>query len=361
MPSDHTLPPTALIPSADTPYAELTPDLVLDTLDAFGQPVDGRLLQLNSYENRVFQVGLDDGSHVVAKFYRSGRWNTAQILEEHGFALELAAAEVPAVPPLTLSLDASRVPAGLRATLHGQPPTLGEMGSCRVSVSPRRGGRPPELEDPAVLEWLGRFLARLHTVGARQPFEHRLTLGVNETGRTARNWLAEAEHLPAEHRQAWLDAADEALDAAQEAFSRVDGLRLRRLHGDCHPGNLLWTPEGPHFVDLDDACMGPAVQDLWMLVSGDPAERTPQLNALLDGYEQVAEFDWRELKLIEPLRTLRLIHHSAWLASRWRDPAFPPAFPWYGSGVYWQQQTNALLQQVEAMAHPDDTPSWLRG
>ncbi|WP_290872483.1 serine/threonine protein kinase [Aquabacterium sp.] len=344
-----------------TPYATLTPERVLDTLDALGQPVDGRLLQLNSYENRVFQVGLDDGSQVVAKFYRSGRWTNEQILEEHAFALELAAAEVPAVPPLTLALDTFRLPAGLSAAVHGAPPTLGAIGDARVAVSPRRGGRTPELEDPAVLEWLGRFLGRLHTVGARQPFVHRPTLGVAQTGRAARDWLAEADHLPAEHRQDWLDAADEALDAAEEAFSRIDGLRLRRLHGDCHPGNLLWTPEGPHFVDLDDACMGPAVQDLWMLFSGDPKERTPLLHALLDGYEQVAEFDWRELRLIEPLRTLRLVHHSAWLARRWDDPAFPAAFPWYGSGVYWQQQANALRQQTEAMANPDDTPAWLQG
>jgi Ser/Thr protein kinase RdoA (MazF antagonist) len=338
----------------DTPYADLTPDLVLDTLDAFGQRVDGRLLQLNSYENRVFQIGLDSGDMVVAKFYRPGRWSEAQILEEHAFAQELADAEVPAVPPLTLSPSNTE-----GAQLIGQPPTLGLYRGHRVAVSPRRGGRSPELEDPAVLSWLGRFLARLHTVGATRPFAHRTTLSVEHTGRSARQWLADSALLPIEQRSNWLSISEQALDLAQQAFDRIDGLRLRRLHGDCHPGNVLWTPDGPHFVDLDDACMGPAVQDFWMLLSGDPQDRQSQLNALLDGYESVAEFDWRELKLIEPLRTLRIIHHSAWLARRWHDPAFPAAFPWFGSGNYWQQQIDLLRQQIDTMQKPDDRPTWM--
>jgi Ser/Thr protein kinase RdoA (MazF antagonist) len=342
------------MPADDTPYADLTPDRVLDALDALGQLVDGRLLQLNSYENRVFQVGLDSGDFVVAKFYRPGRWSDAQILEEHAFAQELVAAEVPAVPPLTLQARAE-----LGATVAGHPPTLGHHGGHRVAVSPRRGGRSPELEDPEVLRWIGRFLGRLHSVGARHPFEHRGTLGVRETGHAAREALADSDWLPPGQRANWLQAADQALDLCQAAFEHVDGLRLRRLHGDCHPGNILWTPDGPHFVDLDDACMGPAVQDFWMLLSGDARERAPQLDALLDGYETVAEFDWRELKLIEPLRTLRILHHSAWLARRWHDPAFPAAFPWFGSEVYWQQQTDLLRQQVDLLQTPDDTPAWL--
>lgn len=339
---------------ADTPYADLTPDLVLDALEALGQRVDGRLLQLNSYENRVFQVGLDSGDFVVAKFYRPGRWRDEQILEEHAFSQELVAAEVPAVQPISLqAMDAS-------AHVQGTPPTLGHFKGHRVAVSPRRGGRAPELEDPQVLTWLGRFLARLHVVGAQKPFEHRLSMGVEQTGRQARQWLADSEHsLPIEQRANWLTAADQALDLCQQAFDRIDGLRLRRLHGDCHPGNILWTPDGPHFVDLDDACMGPAVQDLWMLLSGDARDRQSQLNALLDGYESMAEFDWRELKLIEPLRTLRIIHHSAWLARRWHDPAFPAAFPWFTSGTYWQQQVDLLRQQIDLMQTPDDQPAWM--
>jgi Ser/Thr protein kinase RdoA (MazF antagonist) len=350
----HTPPQAA----TETPYSDLTPDLVLDALEALGQPVDGRMLQLNSYENRVFQLGLDDGSFVVAKFYRPGRWLDAQILEEHAFAQELVDAEVPAVPPLALHITSTAD--ALQARVLGTPPTLGLYKGHRVAVSPRRGGRSPELEDPAVLSWLGRFLARLHTVGGQRPFEHRLTMGVQTTGRDARQWLAHSDSLPIEQRSAWLAVTDQALDLCQQAFERIDGLRLRRLHGDCHPGNILWTPDGPHFVDLDDACMGPAVQDLWMLLSGDPRERQQQLYALLEGYESIAEFDWREIKLVEPLRTLRIIHHSAWLARRWHDPAFPAAFPWFGSGNYWQQQIDLLRQQIDTMQTPDDQPAWLQ-
>lgn len=338
---------------ADTPYADLTPDLVLDALEALGQRVDGRLLQLNSYENRVFQIGLDSGHFVVAKFYRPGRWSDAQILEEHAFAHELVAAEVPAVPPMTLHA------AQEGASVQGEPPTLGFFKGHRVAVSHRRGGRSPELEDLSVLTWLGRFLARLHAVGAQRPFSHRPTMGVEQTGRQACRWLADSDSLPIEQRAQWLAVADQALALCQQAFDRTDGLRLRRLHGDCHPGNILWTPDGPHFVDLDDACMGPAVQDFWMLLSGDPRDRQIQLNALLDGYESITEFDWRELKLVEPLRTLRIIHHSAWLARRWHDPAFPAAFPWFGTAMYWQQQIDLLRQQIDVMQTPDDQPAWM--
>jgi Ser/Thr protein kinase RdoA (MazF antagonist) len=224
-------------------------------------------------------------------------------------------------------------------------------------VSPRRGGRSPELEDPEVLHWLGRFLARLHSVGGRQRFEHRQSLSVAQTGRSARQWLADSpDALPMEVRTAWLARADQALDLCDQAFAQVPGLRQRRLHGDCHPGNILWTPDGPHFVDLDDACMGPAIQDIWMLISGEPGERQRQLHALLEGYESMAEFDWRELQLIEPLRTLRIIHHSAWLARRWADPAFPAAFPWFGGTNYWQQQIDQLNQQIDLMQPSQDGP-----
>ena len=337
----------------ETPYADLTPDLVLQALQAVGLECDGRLLQLNSYENRVFQVGLDDGSFVIAKFYRAGRWTHAQILEEHQFAQELMAAEVPAVAPLSLQVTPH---SSLELHTEGHPPTLAVANTLRFALTPRRGGRAPELEDPDVLERLGRFLARLHTVGASRPFRHRPTMGVEQTGRAARNWLIEHQMVSPDQQTLWRDAADRALDLAAEAFARIDGLKQLRLHGDCHVGNILWTPDGPHFVDLDDACMGPAIQDVWMLLSGEPQERQRQLHAMLEGYESFANFDWRELQLIEPLRTLRILHHSAWLARRWADPAFPAAFPWFGSSAYWAEQTQLLRQQIELMGEAGAPP-----
>lgn len=334
----------------ETPYADLTPDAVLDALDAVGLRGDGRLLQLNSYENRVFQVHLEDGEVVVAKFYRASRWTDESILEEHQFALQLAEAEVPVVAPLTLHVDpADSRPGALLPTLLGEPPTLARLGTLRFAAAPRRGGRAPNLEDPEVLTWLGRLLGRLHSVGATQPFRHRLKLDVATMGFGARDWLTLHEVIPPDQTALWRAVADQALDMAQAAFDRIPDLRWLRVHGDCHVGNLLWTPEGPHFVDLDDACTAPAVQDLWMVLGADPIERRRQINALLDGYEAFAEFDDRELQLIEPLRTLRLMHHSAWIARRWGDPAFPVAFPWFESPAYWAGQAQLLRQQIELM------------
>jgi Ser/Thr protein kinase RdoA (MazF antagonist) len=338
-----------------TPYADLTPDTVIDALVAAGLDPDGRLLALNSYENRVFQIGINDQPMAVAKFYRPGRWSEQQIVEEHEFALALAQEDIPLIAPMSLS-----VPTDSSARTAGSAHTLAlwqrEGTLHRFSVSPRHGGRAPELDDPEVLAWLGRLMARLHMVGRRQPFEHRLTLSVTQVGREARAWIAEHGDLPEPQRSNWLAVADQALDMAQTAFDRVPDLRLGRIHGDCHMGNVLWTPEGPHFVDLDDACNGPAVQDLWMLLGGLRQDRQPQLHAVMDGYETIAEFDWREWTLVEPLRTLRLIHHSAWLARRWHDPAFPNAFPWFGTAMYWQQQADQMREQIEWMSR-DAEPS----
>ena len=336
-----------------TPYAGLSPDVVLDALDAVGQRGDGRLLQLNSYENRVFQVFLEDGSAVVAKFYRPGRWSDAQILEEHRFAAELAADEVPVAAPLTLTPD----PGSLHvAQVRSLGPTLASFetpdGPYRYAVTPRMAGRAPELEDPQVLEWIGRFVGRLHAVGARASFETRLQLDVATFGLAARDTLLGLDIIPPNALPAWRTTIDAALAAIEQAFENSAPLRTLRLHGDCHPGNILWTAAGPHFVDLDDALTGPAVQDLWMLLAGSRAEMTRQLAAVLDGYEQFMAFDWRELRLVEPLRTLRMIHHSAWIARRWADPAFPVAFPWFESPAYWAEQTTRLREQLEAMAEP---------
>ena len=332
--------------SAAHPFDALTPDVVLDALDSVGLRGDGRLTALSSYENRVYQVPLEDGGVVVAKFYRPHRWSDAQILEEHAFAAELMAAEVPAIGPLLL-----------------QGTTLNHFGGFSFSVSPRRGGRAPELDDLDVLEWIGRFLARIHTVGASKPFVDRPALDAQTFGTDSMEWLLAHDKVPLDVQSAWTKACRDAIDliashaAISGAASQNSPIQRIRLHGDCHPGNILWTPAdaptaagpGPHFVDLDDARSGPAVQDLWMLLSGDRAQRTQQLSALVDGYEQFRSFDRRELVLIEPLRTLRLIHYSAWLARRWEDPTFPVNFPWFGSSDYWQGQVQMLEEQMEAM------------
>jgi Ser/Thr protein kinase RdoA (MazF antagonist) len=325
-------------------YASLDPQQVLDCLDAVGLRGDGRVLQLNSYENRVFQVFLEDSSAVVAKFYRPGRWSDAQIVEEHAFAMELAQAEVPVVAPQRLHA-AGHTP-GL--SLHGAPPTLACWGDHRYAVSPRCAGREPELEDPAALRQLGRFIGRLHAVGKQQPFAHRHHLNVKTDGQRAMALLIDGGFVPDTQLATWQQACEQALAAVVAAFDAVSPQTLR-LHGDCHLGNVLWRDGSPHIVDLDDAMQGPAVQDLWMLVSGDYATMAQQLNTLLSGYEQFCDFDDRERALIEPLRTLRMVRHSAWLAARWTDPTFPLNFPFFGSAAYWSQQTAQLREQLEAM------------
>lgn len=329
-------------------YSQLDPQQVLDALEAVGLHGDGRVLQLNSYENRVFQVFLEDAHEghraVVAKFYRPGRWSDAQILEEHSFALELAAAEVPVVPPLILT------PCAAGVQLLGTPATLACGYGHRYGVSARCAGREPELEDPAALRQLGRFIGRLHAVGRQRQFTHRHHLNPRADGQRALRLLLDGGFVPDTERPAWQQACEQALGAVVAAFEAVQTLETLRLHGDCHLGNVLWRDGSPHIVDLDDAMQGPAVQDLWMLVSGDHTTMAQQLNTLLEGYEQFCEFDDRERALIEPLRTLRMLRHSAWLAERWSDPTFPLNFPFFGSAAYWNQQTTQLREQIELMA-----------
>lgn len=322
------------------PFADLSPDLILDAVDgalqSAGLRTDGRQLALNSYENRVYQVGIEDASPIIAKFYRPGRWSDEQILEEHAFALELAEAEIPVVAP---------------SIIGGR--TLLAHGGYRFTLFERRGGRAPELDDPDTLEWLGRFLARIHNTGATRIFATRPALDISTFGEEPRAWLLANDFIPANIREAWMAATEQALEGVRAALDRAGGVATIRLHGDCHSGNILWREgEGPHFVDLDDSRMGPAVQDLWMFLSGDRPSMNRQMSDVLAGYEDFREFDRRELHLIEALRTLRLIHYSAWLARRWDDPAFPMAFPWFNTQQYWQDRILELREQIAAMQEP---------
>jgi Ser/Thr protein kinase RdoA (MazF antagonist) len=324
------------------PYEGLTPDVVLNALDSVGVRGDGRLLGLNSYENRVYQVWLEDApaaNSVVVKFYRPERWSDAAIQEEHAFVRELAERELPVVAPLPF---------------NGR--TLNTFEGFRFSAYPRQSGRAPELEDRDTLEWMGRFIARIHAVGVLAPFTERPALDINTFGDEPRDYLLDHGFIPADLLDAWTSVVDLALDGVERCYERAGDVAWLRLHGDCHAGNVLWTEgtdsRGPHFVDFDDARMGPAVQDLWMLLSGDRAMMTRQLGDVLAGYEDFFEFDTRELHLVEALRTLRLIHYSAWLARRWDDPAFPAAFPWFNSQRYWQDRILELREQIALMDEP---------
>lgn len=319
-------------------FYALSPDTVLDALDGIGLRGDGRLLALNSYENRVYQVGMEEGAPVVAKFYRPERWSDAAILEEHGFATALGEREIPVVPPMMIS----------GATLHHHQ-------GFRFAVFRRQGGRAPELDAPGTLEWIGRFLGRIHALGATEAFVERPALDWQSFGEQPRDWLLHSGFIPAELRDSWSAISRQALDGIRRCYERAGKVELIRLHGDCHPGNLLWTDAGPHFVDFDDSRMGPALQDLWMLLSGERGEMSRQLADLLAGYEEFREFDARELHLLEAMRTLRLLHYSAWLAQRWEDPAFPAAFPWFNSQRYWQDRILELREQVALM---DEEPLW---
>ena len=318
----------------DHPYSALTPDCVLDALDSVGIRGDGRMLALGSYENRVYQVFRDDEPPVVAKFYRPARWTDAQILEEHAFVAELVESEIPAVAPIEIA----------ERTLH-------DFANFRFAVFPRRGGRAPELEQPTTLAHLGRYIGRMHTVGGRRKFVHRPALTVESFGDESREFLLERGFIPEDLRPAWTSVVDQALLGVRRAYEPYRAATIR-LHGDCHGGNVLWTDDGPHFVDFDDARSGPAVQDLWMLLSGERAAMEAQLAIVLEGYETLRDFDRRELALIEPLRTLRLVHYSAWLARRWQDPAFPAAFPWFNTQRYWQDRILELREQIALMEEP---------
>lgn len=317
------------------PFSELTPDAVLDALDSIGLRGDGRLLALNSYENRVYQAGMDEGPPLVAKFYRPSRWSDAEILEEHAFVAALVEREIPVVPALEI-----------------QGSTLHLFNGFRFSVFTRHGGRAPELDNRDTLEWMGRFIGRIHAVGALEPYRHRPTLDIESFGVEPSAYLLAHDFIPAELTEVYRGVVAQALDGVRRGFDRAGPVKKLRLHGDCHVGNVLWTDAGPHFVDFDDSRMGPAIQDLWMLLSGERADMTRQFSDLMAGYEDFYDFDPRELHLVEALRTLRLIHYAAWIARRWDDPAFPVAFPWFNTQRYWQDRILELREQISLMDEP---------
>lgn len=317
------------------PFSLLTPDSVLDALDSVGLASDGRLLALNSYENRVYQAGMADAPPLIAKFYRPARWTDAAILEEHSFVATLAEREIPVLPALPIN----------GKTLH-------EYNGFRFSVFTRQGGRAPELDRRDTLEWMGRFLGRIHAVGGLESYRHRPTLDIQSFGVEPADYLLAHDFIPMELAEVYRGVVRRALDGVRRCFDRAGEVKNLRLHGDCHAGNVLWTDNGPHFVDFDDSRTGPSIQDLWMLLSGERAEQTRQLGDLLAGYEDFCDFNPRELHLLEALRTLRLIHYSAWIARRWDDAAFPAAFPWFGSPRYWQDRILELREQTALMDEP---------
>ena len=316
-------------------YTELTPETILSAVDILGYETSGRMLALNSYENRVYRCELESGGAVIAKFYRPLRWSDDAIHEEHLFSQQLVEQEIPVVAPIVKDGE-----------------TLFEFQGYRFSIFPLRGGRWPDLESREDMNWMGRFIARIHNVGRATSFRHRQQIEIDRMGREPANFLQENDFIPDYLKLAYQTLVDDLLVAIQSAFDRCGHYQSIRLHGDCHRSNVLWTDDGPHFVDLDDCCSGPAIQDLWMLLSGDRQEMTEQLCDLLEGYEEFAELELNELNLIEALRSLRMMHYAAWLAKRWNDSAFPLAFPWFNTNQYWEQHVLELREQLSRLQEP---------
>jgi Ser/Thr protein kinase RdoA (MazF antagonist) len=316
----------------DTPFAGLAPDVVLDAAEAVGLAPDGRLFALNSYENRVYRLGRFDAEPLILKFYRAGRWSDQQILEEHEFAAELTARDIPVAAPVELE----------GRTLH-------RFEQYRFAAFSYCPGGSPDLDQPGARELLGRTLARIHAVGALRRFEHRQTLNVAALGPRLRSQVLRSQLFPDHMRQRYEQVSGELLDAICLVFEQAQPLSFIRLHGDCHLGNILWQARGPQFVDLDDCLNGPRMQDLWMFLSGKGADQRAQWVEIMEGYSQFGDIDHHELRLVEALRAYRMLHHAAWVVERWQDPAFPRAFPWAGEVRYWEQYVGDLLEQQQLL------------
>ncbi|NVK21553.1 MAG: serine/threonine protein kinase [Kangiellaceae bacterium] len=326
--------------SQQHPFEKLTPDFVLDAVESFGYVSDGRMLTLNSYENRVYQIGIEDKEPIIAKFYRPNRWSTIQILEEHQFCDELVEHELPVVAPIKID---------------GQ--SLFHYQGFDIAFFKRRGGYAPELDNLDNLFTMGRFLGRIHAIGKAKSYQCRPTLDVDGFGRDSVDYIIE-HAVPMELKTAYQTLAEDVLGQIYSIWNDYGAVETIRTHGDCHPGNILWRDDNPHFVDFDDSRMAPAVQDIWMLLSGDRSSQLSQLSEIIDGYQEFCDFNSRELRLVECLRTLRMLHHSAWIAQRWQDPAFPQAFPWFNSMNYWEQQILDLRVQFAELQEPALTLSF---
>ncbi|QDF73901.1 MULTISPECIES: serine/threonine protein kinase [Shewanella] len=315
-------------------FQALTPDLIMDAIESVGIYPETGLLTLNSYENRVYQFRCDLGRRYVVKFYRPERWSNEQIQEEHDFCAELQAQEIPVASPVLIE----------GRSLH-------DYQGYRFALFPSMGGRAFEVDNLTQLEEVGHFIGRIHLLAKQRPFTYRETLSPTLLGDESLAWLKASQHVPASLETAYFTIVEQVLAKAKSLWHQYPTEAIR-LHGDLHPSNILWTPDGPGFVDLDDAKMGPAVQDIWMMLAGDRAQQTLQLEVLLEAYEEFCDFDNRQLHLIEPLRAMRMLHYNAWLSRRWQDPAFPMNFPWYGEEKYWEQQILAFKEQLAKLDEP---------
>ena len=317
--------------SCQANFQSLKPDIIIDAVESLGLECDARIFALNSYENRVYQIGIENSEPVIGKFYRPGRWSDQQIIEEHIFTQELADLEIPVVAPLSF-----------------EGKSLISHNNFRFALFPRRGGRTPELDNPEHLQWMGRFIGRIHAAGAAQPFAHRPGIDIQGFVIEPGQFLIDNNFIPDYLHDAYQSLSEDILKLLQQHMASVKYKPIR-LHGDCHPGNILWTDKGPHFVDFDDCRMGPAIQDLWMLLSGSIDEQRKQLNDILDGYYEFNDFNPAEVRLVETLRTMRIIHYSGWLARRWDDATFPLNFPWFNTANYWEQHILELREQFSLL------------
>ncbi|MDH5473499.1 MAG: serine/threonine protein kinase [Gammaproteobacteria bacterium] len=312
-------------------FQSLKPDIIIDAVESQGLECDARIFPLNSYENRVYQIGIENSAPIIGKFYRPDRWTDAQIIEEHNFTLALEKLELPVVAPLLY-----------------ENKSLIFYNDIRFALYPRKGGRTPELDNADHLKWMGRFLGRIHAAGSTHAFKHRPRIDIQSFVIEPAQFLITNHFIPDYLKQAYQSLSEDILKLLQQHLASVPYSNIR-LHGDCHPGNILWTDNGPHFVDFDDCRMGPAIQDLWMLLSGSVDDQRRQLNYVLDGYYEFHDFNPAETRLIETLRTMRIIHYSAWLARRWEDPAFPLAFSWFNTSNYWEQHILELREQFSLL------------